>query len=487
MFPSETVIRRLAITTGALAIISVALAPVAGAFAAPSGVDGRIGLLAQTSVPTDAPDELPDDDEPATDEEPEEGGRDQPRGDLEAPPDGIGVIDVIEVSGLVDPVIVDFVGNAIAAAGADEEVVALVIQLNSSGSVVGAGTLDELATAIGSSAIPVAVWIGPSGARAHGGAARIAEAAVVSGIAPGGSVEVDVGRAVVAASSPTQRVGADDAVAGGVIDLDSPTLGDFVVDLDGLVLDGVELNTAVVRDTDDGPRLEPTVIVRFAKLGLLARLMHTVASPQVAYLLLAVGMVLLLFELFTGGVGIAGMTGAVSLCLSAYGFAVLPTRPAALVLMGLAAFGFGVDIQTGVPRVWTAVATAAFLAGSLSLYDGISLSWLTLVVGVAGTLLMTVNAIPAVVRSRYSTPTIGREWMVGETAEVVRDVDPDGQVRVQGALWRARTNRATPLAAGTTARVAGLSGVVLEVEPFEGAARDYRERARSTAPPESGN
>ncbi|MDQ3758086.1 MAG: hypothetical protein M3394_09590, partial [Actinomycetota bacterium] len=74
----------------------------------------------------------------------------------------------------------------------------------------------------------------------------------------------------------------------------------------------------------------------------------------------------------------------------------------------------------------------------------------------------------------FSTPTIGRESMVGESGEAVGAVDPEGTVEVRGAPWRARTNRATPIAAGDPVRVAGIDGLLLEVEPPEGGAKDYR-------------
>jgi membrane-bound serine protease (ClpP class) len=71
---------------------------------------------------------------------------------------------------------------------------------------------------------------------------------------------------------------------------------------------------------------------------------------------------------------------------------------------------------------------------------------------------------------------MGREGMIGElgTAEVA--VAPEGVVVIRGARWRARTNRATPIAAGESARVVAVEGLVLEVEPEAGGARDYRER-----------
>jgi membrane-bound serine protease (ClpP class) len=71
--------------------------------------------------------------------------------------------------------------------------------------------------------------------------------------------------------------------------------------------------------------------------------------------------------------------------------------------------------------------------------------------------------------------------MVGEEGEAEVDVAPDGVVVIQGARWRARTNRATPIEAGDPVRVVAISGLVLEVEPPEGGARDYRDRARERA------
>jgi membrane-bound serine protease (ClpP class) len=66
--------------------------------------------------------------------------------------------------------------------------------------------------------------------------------------------------------------------------------------------------------------------------------------------------------------------------------------------------------------------------------------------------------------------------MVGMTGQAVNEVNPEGVVLVSDARWRARTNRATPITPGSTVRVVAIDGVTLEVEPEEGAARDYRER-----------
>lgn len=244
-------------------------------------------------------------------------------------------------------------------------------------------------------------------------------------------------------------------------------LGTFIAALDGHEVDGRALETATFTEEEDGPpTARLTVQTKLAKLDLWPRLMHSFASPPVAYLLLAAGLVLLVFELFTGGIGIAGGVGVLALVLASYGLAVLPTNPVGVALLLVGMFGFAVDVQTGVPRVWTAIGLASFVVGSVVLYDDpVALGWLPLVAGVAGVLLMVVGGLPATVRSRFSTPTIGRESMVGEVGDAVADVQPDGVVRIRGALWPAHANRSTPVTAGQAVRVIAVDGPRLHVEP----------------------
>jgi len=380
---------------------------------------------------------------------------------------GAEAVRVLKVSGLLDPVLASFVQEEVEAA-ADGGVTALVLQLNSDGAVIGDDRLDELVEVIESSPVPVAVWIGPSGSKAEGDAARLVAAATVAGLSPGSRIEVVpelVGDADLGGRTAVgEKVGSELARDLGLVDNGAPVIGDFIVDLPG-----VETRVA-----DD--RREPVTPVRFGQLELVDQLFHTVASPPVAYLLLVIGGCLLVFELFTAGVGVAGMVGAASLVLAAYGLAVLPTNTWALVVLCLAFPAYAVDVQTGVPRFWTAVGTVALVVGSIALYVDGPPSWITLLAGIAGTLLAMLGGMPAMVRTRFSTPTIGRDWMIGETGVAVADVDPDGVVTVRDAPWRAHTNRATPITAGAEVRVTAIDGLTLEVEPIEGGARDYRER-----------
>jgi membrane-bound serine protease (ClpP class) len=390
---------------------------------------------------------------------------------------GDGPVTVVEVDGLLDPVLVRFVEDRVHAAER-ACAVALVLQLDSGGAVVSDGELDDLVATMDDSSVPVDVWIGPSGSKATDEAVRLVAAARVTGIAPGSSIEVtpilldarSVDPGELGTVGVGDRVGAARAVELGLVDSDAPVIGQFVVDLPGV-------ETEVV---DGNRQLADTQEVEFGGLSLVGQLMHTVASPAVAYLLFVIGLALLLFELYTAGVGIAGMVGAGSLILGCYGLAVLPTRPIGVALLLLAMFGYGVDVQTGVPRLWTGIATASFVLGSLLLFDGLSVSWITLLAAFIGMALAMYAGMPTMVRTRFSTPTIGREWMIGELGEARTDIAPDGVITLRDAPWRARTNRATPIHQHERARVVAIEGLVLEVEPEGGGARDYRERRRSS-------
>jgi membrane-bound serine protease (ClpP class) len=391
-----------------------------------------------------------------------------------------GFVAVLKVSGLLDPVMVDAVSRAVTSVQA-EGARALVLQVNSSGVVVGTNLYADLLNQIAASAVPVDVWVGPSGSTLTGPGAQLVGVARSVGMAPGTRLG-NAGMPVAGVPFDEVRmlplrdktVGAGEAKDLGITTRDAPTIGDFIIGLDGV-------ETRQITQGDQ-QRLVPVTQVQFSQLSLLAQLLHTVASPAVAYLLLTIGLALLIFELFTAGVGVAGVVGAGAFVLSCYGLAVLPTHWWAIAAIVVSMLAFAVDVQTGVPRFWTWVGLALFALGSLTLYVGVSMSWITVVVGVGGVALTFLTAMPAMVRTRFSTPTIGREWMIGELGRAVSPINPDGTVQVRDALWRSYTNRATPIEELDRVRVVGIEGLVLEVEPEEGGARDYRERGPKTAP-----
>ena len=375
-------------------------------------------------------------------------------------------VDVVEVSGLIDPIEVDYLGDALRSAeesGAE----ALVVQLDSGGAVVGRRPFQALVQRLRTARVPVAVWVGPNGSRAVGPSSRLVDAAAVSGMAPGTRI----------GNGAEPPLGTKEAVERGVVDLSAPTLGDFVVALDGRKVGERTVKTSEVVLGADQPRRRPTVDVRLAKPGFLARLLHTAASPSVAYLLLAAGLALVAFELYTAGIGVAAVAAVACLVLACYGLAVLPTNAWAVALVVIAVFGYAVDVQAGAARTWTVIGTLLLTAASFGLYGkGLAPSPVAVVSVVSGMVVLMVAGMPAAVRARFSTPTIGRESMVGELGQALVSVDPEGTVEVRGARWRARTNRATPIDAGDTVRVVGIDGLLLEVEPETGGAREHRAR-----------
>lgn len=392
-----------------------------------------------------------------------------------------GVAVVLQVSGLLDPLLADFVADGIE--GADEEgAKVVVLQLNSTGSVISDQELNDLADVIANANVPIAMWVGPSGARASGPWVELAGLVDRIGVAPGSRIgdsgserllEERFGDLLGPAGSLLQNdtIGSDQALELGIAPNEAPTVGDFVISLSDL---GVA--TSVSGEGEDARTISDTV-VRFERLSLVAGQLHTVASPPVAYLLFTIGLALLVFEFYTAGVGVAGVVGAGMFLLGTFGLWILPVSTVAVVLLVLSMLAFSVDVQTGVPRFWTIAGAIALLVGTVILYnDGVSMSWIPMVVGVVGITMMMVTGMPTMVRTRFSTPTIGREWMIGEVGAAVDAVDPDGVVKINDALWKARTNRATPVAAGGQVRVVAVEGLVLEVEPQDGAARDYRER-----------
>jgi membrane-bound serine protease (ClpP class) len=429
--------------------------------------------------------------------------------ELTEPGDARNGIDVVQVDGLLDPANVALLKRTVHDAEAQRATL-LVIQLAGSGAVD--SDVDGLIEVVEDATVPIGVWIGPSGADARGASALLAVSTPFVAIAPGAGIgpaaplsfddtndppraevlrrvrtaQRDHGRDPNSAEAVTDgRVSANRADAINAVNAVAPTVGDFIVSLDGRTLnvDGrdVKLDTADVIGEGQGRRRQPNQEVRFHKLDLGQQLAHTLVTPWVAYFLFVAGFALIVFEFFTAGVGIAGFVGAVAVVGACFGFSHLPIQGWAVALLLVGLLGLSIDLQAGGLGAWTFIGTASLVAGSIWLYGGSSRldpAWWVIALVCGGTVLFMLSGMTAMIRSRFSTPTIGREELIGETGTAEVDVAPDGVVRIRDALWRARTNRATPIRAGAPIRVVAVEDVVLEVEPPEGGARDYRDRAR---------
>ena len=370
------------------------------------------------------------------------------------------VVEVIQVGGLLDRVQADFFEHAITDADA-AHAAALVVQLDSSRSVLSSSRFQELMTKIRRAATPIGIWVGPARAGAVGGnVVKLLLAADVVGLAPGADID--------------KRPGVDVHV-----DLHSPTLGDFLVSLNGRA--GISVPTKIIGKKGSTQHREPLVDVRFAKPSLTARTIHGVTSPGPAYGLFMAGLLLAVLEFATAGIGLAAGTAAILLVLAALGLGGLPTNPVGIVALLFAVFSFGIDLQAGAPRFWTTVGTGSMVFGTFTLFHAgmhVPLIWIVAVFGLTAAFVLA--GLPSLIRARFSSPTIGRDGFIGEVGAAVGELNPEGLVAIRGATWRARTNRATPVEDGAAIRVIGIDGLVLDVEPEAGGAKDYRERSKPT-------
>jgi membrane-bound serine protease (ClpP class) len=384
-------------------------------------------------------------------------------------------VDVVVVGGPMDHRTVEFVTHAITDTDADLVVLQLDIE-----AVVG-GDIAGLRDLIADPPVAVALWIGPQPATLQGAAVEVFAAAAIRGAAPG----VTIGRASppLAGGEPLAELG--DLPAGVIdgllvvaepdgilIDVVAPSIGQFVVGLHGreVVVGGVSvvLDTARVEVVDGVERLVPSAPVRFVSEGLVDRVLHAAVRPEAAFFFLLAGLAFAVFEFYAAGPGLAAVVGAVSLLLSGYGLAVMPTWWPAVGAVLIGVVLYVIDLQRNDLGWRSLLGTALLLFAGLRLVDGapqLVAVWWAVVLIVVGTALFFGFALTTVVRARFSTDTIGRTHLIGRRGVAVGAISPDGEVEVDGVRWRARSTRRSGIGSGDAVVVVRIDGVVLEVDP----------------------
>ncbi|MBA2528349.1 MAG: hypothetical protein H0V19_00035, partial [Euzebyales bacterium] len=252
-----------------------------------------------------------------------------------------------------------------------------------------------------------------------------------------------------------------------VADLAAASLPEVLAALDG--------RRAEVSAPDGGTRTVTLAVdgstanVRFNNLGLVRRVLHTVANPTLAYLLIVAGALAMLFEVFQPGFGVAGVSGLVLFGLGLYGLSVLPVNWLAfgLLLVGLALLA--VDLAVAGLGAPTAGGTIALAVGSFLLFSGPELlrvsPW---VIGpvVAFNVVFFVIVMTTVLRAQGNQAMAGAEGMIGKVGVVRSVLNPEGHVFVAGALWRARAPQDEgKVRTGERVRVLGVNDrLTLDVE-----------------------
>jgi membrane-bound serine protease (ClpP class) len=409
-------------------------------------------------------------------------------------------VDVIEVEGVIDPTLSNYLRGRLQVAEADGAHAA-IIRLDTPGGLD--VSMREIIRDILDSDVPVVVWIAPRGARAASAGTFITYAANLAFMADatelGAATPVDLGggdmsetlerkvtndaAAFIGELARTRgrnaewaedavreaaSIGASEAVEINVVNGMASSLAELLQGMDGETAETGSGET-VTLETWDEAESRPSVGVRFQEMNLLQRLLHAVTRPDIAFYLVLIGLFGLIFELYNPGIGLAGILGGVSLLLGFYALSVLPTNWAGVFLIILGVIFFVVDLQTAGLGVWTTGGTAALVAGGLLLFSGASpvleLNIGSLIAAVAGTLIFFISVMTAALRVRLRRPITGEEGLVGAVGEAKTDIAPEGTVMTKGTLWRARTME-TGIAAGSKVLVKATEGLVLLVEPW---------------------
>jgi membrane-bound serine protease (ClpP class) len=402
---------------------------------------------------------------------------------LAATPPG-PVVDVIEIAGVIDRPIAKYAIEQIQAAERRKDTL-LVFQIDSLGGlkISDDQILPPLVRRIRAARIPIAVHIGPRGARAAGVVLYMAAAADIASIGPSGHIgsphPVDLGRnrwtraqefdALRALAEGRGRtittddfrvLGANEAVRAGYADFVVPSVAGLLQRIDGKTV-----------ETSAGPvtlRLPSTqTVIRFSQPGPIRRLLHTFANPTLLYLMLIAGALLVVFELFQPGFGVAGVTGGLLLLAAAYGLTVLPARWYGLLLLCAGLALLTIDVALDAIAVPTILGTAGLIFGSLLLYpnnaEPVRISPWLVGFAVAASLIVFIPVMTVVRRARKPIGAELKTELIGEGGEVRSMLNPEGFVLVDGELWRARSEDGTRMRVGVPVTVSRIDGTVLIV------------------------
>jgi len=398
-------------------------------------------------------------------------------------------VSLLEMEGAITPVTVRLLSMAVERAQADHAQ-ALVLQLDTPGGLE--RSMRSMVQTILNAQVPVLVYVGPTGARAASAGVFITMAGHVAAMAPatnigaahpvavgGGGMDKDMAKkvendaaafartiatergrnvewaekAVRASVSATER----EAVKLKVVDFVADSVADLLAKADGRAVKTPK--GMVTLRTKDAPvkRIE----VRFRD-----RFLALITDPNIAYILMMMGMLGLFFELSNPGVILPGVIGGISLILAFFAFQSLPINWAGLLLILFGVALLVAEIKVVSHGVLTIGGVVAMVLGSLMLYDapetGLRISWYVIIPTVGSTAGLVVFAVSYGLRALYGRPTTGASGMVGETAVVKAPLAPEGQVLVQGELWRAVAEDG-PAGTGETVRITAVDGLTLKV------------------------
>jgi membrane-bound serine protease (ClpP class) len=419
-------------------------------------------------------------------------------------------VNLIRVSGTINPASSDFIQKAIAQSER-ESAAALLIELDTPGGLV--TSTKDIIQAMLNAKVPVIIYVAPQGAWAGSAGTFITLAGHVAAMAPGTSIgaahpvgvgapgggqeqDKEKGRDVagekaenllaayiesiarerernvewaVKAVRESVAIPADEALRLKVIDLVAANRAELLAAVDGRTVKVAgEARVLAVRDA----------AVRPIEMGALERILHVLASPDVAVLLMLAGMLGLYIEFSNPGLLVPGVAGAACLILGLIALQILPFSWLGLILF-LAGLGFlAAEVFLGTYGVLFALGIACLLLGGTMLFDVPEMGdldvsfWSVLLPAVTGMALFGALVVFGVGRTIRRRQTAGVDELIGMVGRAEQALAPEGRVFVRGEYWQARADAA--VAAGERVEVVAVEGMRLRVRPAHDAAKEGR-------------
>jgi membrane-bound serine protease (ClpP class) len=340
------------------------------------------------------------------------------------------------------------------------------------------------------SEVPVIVYVSPAGSRAASAGVFVTMSAHIAAMTPGTNIgaahPVSMGSqmdstmvekvendAAAYARSIASRTGrnqewAEEAVRKSVSITENEALKLHVIDLVAndlrALLDSCDGRTV---NLSSGEKTLSTkdVDVRRVEISVRDRILEVIANPTIAYILLTLGMWGLFFELSNPGAIFPGIVGGICLILAFFGLQTLPINYAGLLLMVLALIFFILEVKVVSYGALTIGGIVSMILGSLLLFDSplpyMRASLVVIIMIAVATALFFLFALGFAVRAHKRKVTTGDKGIMGETGVARTDLDPEGDVFVQGEIWKAEADQS--ISKGDKVMVTGVEGLTLKV------------------------
>ena len=393
---------------------------------------------------------------------------------------------IIKVASPIGPGIADFVEQGIDRAS-DENAACLIIELDTPGGL--ADSMRKIVMAIYASKVPIVVYVSPSGARAASAGVMITMAADIAAMAPStnigaaspvniGGKEIDETMAkkinndmVAYVKGIAEKRGrnvewVEKAVRDAVSVTETEALKEKIIDIVARDIDDlIELING--REIADKGKLNlDNATKKRLKESIRTKVLKTISDPNIAYILMMIGLAGLYFELSHPGAIFPGVVGGIAIILAFFSFQTLPVNYAGILLIILAIVFFIMEMKIASYGLLSVAGVVSLLLGSLMLFKSghseTQISW-----GVIAPTLLVVSGFFVSIaylafKAQILQPMTGASGLMGETGVVKKALAPEGKVFVHGELWNAIST--DHIDEGVKVRVVGVEKLVLDVE-----------------------